>query len=77
MDFQLRNERSEIFYGKAGLFANFVQVRRPARSGKKLKHRSPDAVLRGLQSVIPSFRETNPRAMARQECLARCRPCYG
>ena len=60
MDFQLRNERSEIFYGKAGLFANFVQVRRPARSGKKLKHGSPHAILRGLESVIPPIAKADP-----------------
>ena len=57
---QLGNERSQVFRGEASLFADFMQVQRPARSRKKLKHCSPHAVLRRLQSVIPSFGKTDP-----------------
>ncbi len=32
MRLQLGNEPSKIFHGEAGFFANFVQMRRPARS---------------------------------------------
>jgi hypothetical protein len=60
MYFQLGNDRSEIFSTKPGLFADFVQLRRLAQSSEKLKHSSPNAVLRGLESVIPPFGKTHP-----------------
>ncbi len=71
MRLQLGNEHSKIFCGEAGLFADFLQMRRPARSCKKLKNRSPHAVLRGLKSLIPFFGETSPRPIASEEGRSR------
>ena len=73
MGLQVGNERSKIFRGETGLFAYFVQARRPTRPRKKLDNRSPHPVLRRLKNVIPSFTETNPRAIAPDEGVSRCR----
>jgi hypothetical protein len=67
MRLQLGNEHLEIFYGEAGLFANFVQMRRPARSRKKLKNRSPHVVLFWLKSLIPFFGKTQARVIAPEQ----------
>lgn len=71
MRLQLRNQRSNIFYREAGLFADFVQTRRPARSRKTLKNRSPHAVLCWLKRLIPFFDEVEPRAIPPEDCLSR------
>ena len=71
MRLQLGNERSDIFYGEAGLFANFVQKRRPAQPCKKLKNYSPHAVLFWLKSLIPFVGEAEPRAIAPEKGPSR------
>jgi len=55
---QLGNEHSKIFYREAGLFANFPEMRGPAEACKKLKNRSPHAVLFWRKGLIPFLGET-------------------
>jgi hypothetical protein len=49
-----------------------VQTRRPAESRKKLKNRSPHAVLYWLKTLIPFFDEAEARAIAPEKGLSRC-----
>jgi hypothetical protein len=64
-----------LFFGEAGLFADFAQTRRTAPFRKKLKHRSPHAVLCWGERLIPFFDEAEPRASAPEDRLTRSRPC--
>jgi hypothetical protein len=71
---ELGNHRSNIFNGEAGLFADLVQTRRPARSREKLKNRSPHAVLFWLKGLVPFLGETRPRVIMREKGLSRSWP---
>jgi hypothetical protein len=73
MRLQLGNQHSNIFYREAGLFADFVKGRRPGRSRKNLKNRSPHAVLCWLERLIPFLDEADRRAIAPEDRLSRPR----
>jgi len=49
-------------------------MRRPAHPRKKLKNRSPHAVLRWLKGMIPFFGETNSQSIAAIESFSHCWP---